>query len=42
MLSVNLLPSVENRLFAVSQAIGVSQDVLAQNAINQYLENKEQ
>lgn len=41
MLAINLSPKVENRLFMLSQTIGVSQDVLAQKAIDQYLANLE-
>lgn len=41
MLAVNLPKNVENRLFVLSQTIGISQDVLAQNAIHQYLQNLE-
>ncbi|BFL70651.1 hypothetical protein SKB0120_17130 [Moraxella osloensis] len=41
MLAIDLPKSIENRLFVVSQTIGISQNELAQKAIRQYLENLE-
>lgn len=41
MLAIHLPKNIENRLFVVSQTIGISQNELAQQAIAQYLQNLE-
>lgn len=41
MLALELPKNIETRLFVAAQAIGISQDLLAEKAIRQYLENLE-